>query len=205
MRDESMADKWSRRIAVACTAVVITGMMAVSAVSAQPAPAPGGGGAAPPHDTMTQARQLQQEIMQLQQKLGAIQEKAIAEHPELQQEQEDFRDLVVETMKEQGNTPEEDLAELQDMQSRLQDESVAPDERQKLSQEFRQKDMKFRQAQQEAMEDGEVQEAQKAFNDDMVEAMKEQDPQTEELLTQFIQKQQKLMELRQSAMGGHRQ
>ena len=188
------------RCAMAVVAgLAISGMLAVAPVNmAVPK-------AAIPDEIMKEAQQLQQEIMELQKKLDTIQQAAIAGHPELQKEQKDFMDLLVATMQQQGKDPAKDLAQLRDMQARLEDKSVSQEERNDLSLKFRKKDAEFQQAQQNALGDEGVRKAQKHLNDSILAAMKDQDVKTEELINQYVEKQQRMMEIRHSVASRHQQ
>lgn len=197
------------RCAMAVVAgLAISGMLAVAPVNAEPAAGEGDMAvpkAAIPDEIMKEAQQLQQEIMELQKKLDTIQQAAIAGHPELQKEQKDFMDLLVATMQQQGKDPAKDLAQLRDMQARLEDKSVSQEERNDLSLKFRKKDAEFQQAQQNALGDEGVRKAQKHLNDSILAAMKDQDVKTEELINQYVEKQQRMMEIRHSVASRHQQ
>ena len=200
--------KLTRHVMTGVAGLAISGMLATAPAYAEPA-AGEAGVAAPqaaiPDEIMKEAQQLQQEIMQLQEKLDTIQQEAIAEHPELQKEQKDFMNLLVATMEQQGNDPEKDLNQLREMQARLEDKSVPQAERHDLSRKFRQKDADFQQAQQNALGDEGVRKAQKHLNDNILAAMKDQNTKTEELIDQFIEKQQRMMEIRHSVASRHQQ
>jgi hypothetical protein len=72
-----------------------------------------------------------------------------------------------------------------------------------LMDEYQKKAVAFRNAQNEAMKNPEVQAAQKKFMEDVMTAMKEKDPKVEQLMQQLQQKQQELSQMMRSA--GHMQ
>ena len=69
--------------------------------------------------------------------------------------------------------------------------------------DYQKKAVAFRNAQNEAMKNPEVQAAQKKLMDDVMTAMKEKDPQVENLMQQLQQKQQQLSQLMKNS--GHMQ
>lgn len=162
----------------------------------QPTP-PGAAGQQQPNPMQQEFMQVRAELQQLQEQLGEIQEQVLQNNPELQQRQEDFRDLVMTTMEDQGANPQGDINKLKTLQAELQKEEIPEEKRQKLIQDFRQTNMELQQAQQEALQDEKVQEEQKSLNDDMMTAMVDADPQTETLLKKVEQARQKLMQIQQ--------
>lgn len=163
----------------------------------------------PPGATDQQPNAKQQEFMQiraklqeLQQELGKIQEQVLDNNPELKTQQEEFRDLMMSTMEDQGATPEEDINKLKTLQTELQNEEIPEDKRQQLIQDFRETNMGLQQAQQQAMQNEEVQEAQESLNDAVLTAMVEANPETEQLLSQVREARQRLMQIQQEVQGG---
>lgn len=160
-------------------------------------PTPPGATGQQPTAKQQEFMQVRAELQQLQRKLGEIQQKVLKSNPDLQQKQEDFRDLMMSTMKDQGATPEADVNKLKTLQAELQKKDIPKDKRQRLIKEFRETNMGLQQAQRQAMQEKEVQEAQKSLNNAMLTAMVDADPKTEELLSQVRQARQKLMQIRQ--------
>jgi len=171
--------------------------LAAPATSAQQQPTPPGAAGQQPNTMQQEFMQVRDELQQLQQQLAEIQEKVLQNNPELQQRQEDFRDMVMDTMQDQGADPQGDINKLKTLQAQLQNEEIPEDKRQELVQDFRQTNMELQQAQQKALQDEEVQEAQKSLNEDMMTAMVDTDPKTETLLKQIEQARQKLMQIQQ--------
>ncbi len=146
--------------------------------------------------------QIRAELQQLQQQLGQIQEQVLENNPELQRQQEDLRNQVMETMKEQGAKPEQDINKLKTLQAELQNEELPEEKRQEKIQEFRETNMSLQQAQHQAMQDEDLQKVQQSLNDDMLTAMVDANPETEKLLSQLQQARQKLMQIQQEIQGG---
>ena len=146
--------------------------------------------------------QKREEFIELQQKLEQIERAAVEANPELQEQQEEFAELVMEQMKSQGHSPEEDVAELQDMQKRLQSPETPPEERQQLMGNLQQKAADLEAAQREALEDPEVKKARGELVEAITTAMKEENPRTDDIIREMEQKQQELMEIHESVNQG---
>lgn len=127
----------------------------------------------------------QQQAMQIQQKLVQIQKATVEANPELAEQQQELQALIQEKMKANGHTPEKDMSRLKKIREQAQAEDMDKKERQSLAQEFQQTRQKLGNARREAMQDEEVQEKTEALQQDMIAAMKEQNPETEKLLKQM--------------------
>ncbi|HEM45964.1 MAG TPA: hypothetical protein ENO23_02860 [Alphaproteobacteria bacterium] len=146
-------------------------------------------------------RQTRAEMMQVQQQLAQIQQSAVQARPELQEKQQEFGQLMMAEMKRQGHAPEEDLAELRALQGKLRNPETPEGDREALMSRLQAKAQAFQQAQQEAMQNPDVQKAQQELVQAITTAMREDNPQTEELLKQLQEKQRKLIQIRNEAMG----
>lgn len=186
--------------------VVLAGTLGTTGVRAE-SPAPG---AQPqqqqlsPEQTQQVQRfqQLQAELQGLQQQLGAIQEKTLEARPELAQQQEDFEQLVMEQMRANGHQPEQEFEQIQALQEKVQDQNLSEDQRRGHYDDYRQAVMEFQQAQQQVMQQEQVQSARQELNQAMLTAMKSEDSRTESLLQDMQSKQEQMMEIRRSVMGG---
>jgi chromosome segregation ATPase len=164
---------------------------------------------APPAATPEQSKQMQEiqsvhaEYMELQKRITQIQNDTLQAHPELKKEEESLRSLVLEKMSSSGKSAKEDMDEIIKLEQKLHSGETPEDERETLMGEYQKKAVAFRNAQNEAMKNPEVQAAQKKFMDDIMTAMKEKDPQVEQLIEQMQQKQQQLSQMMKSA--GHMQ
>jgi chromosome segregation ATPase len=164
---------------------------------------------APPAATPEQSKQMQEiqsvhaEYMELQKRITQIQNDTLQAHPELKKEEESLRSLVLEKMSSSGKSAKEDMDEIIKLEQKLRSGETPEDERETLMGEYQKKAVAFRNAQNEAMKNPEVQAAQKKFMDDIMTAMKEKDPQVEQLIEQMQQKQQQLSQMMKSA--GHMQ
>jgi chromosome segregation ATPase len=164
---------------------------------------------AAPEATPEQNKQMQEiqsvhaEYMELQKHITQIQNDTLKAHPELKTEEESLRNLVLEKMSSSGKSAKDDMNEIIKLEEKLRSGETPDDERETLMGEYQKKAVAFRSAQNEAMQNPEVQAAQKKFMENVMTAMKEKDPQVEQLMQQLQQKQQELSELMKSA--GHMQ
>ena len=165
--------------------------------------------AAPPAATPEQNKQMQEiqsvhaEYMELQKRITQIQNDTLQAHPELKKEEEALRNLVLEKMSSSGKSAKDDMDEIIKLEQKLRSGETPEDERETLMSEYQKKAVTFRNAQNEAMKNPEVQAAQKKFMEDVMTAMKEKDPQVEQLMQQLQEKQQQLSQMMRSA--GHMQ
>ena len=165
--------------------------------------------AVPPAATPEQNKQMQEiqsvhaEYMELQKRITQIQNDTLQAHPELKKEEEALRTLVLEKMSSSGKSAKDDMDEIIKLEQKLRSGETPEDERETLMSEYQKKAVTFRNAQNEAMKNPEVQAAQKKFMEDVMTAMKEKDPQVEQLMHQLQEKQQQLSQMMRSA--GHMQ
>ena len=185
---------------------VAAGLVVATPLQAQETSQPQG---APPAATPEQSKQMQEiqsvhaEYMELQKHITQIQNDTLQAHPELKKEEESLRKLVLEKMSSSGKSAKEDMDEIIELEKKLRSGETPEDERQTLMGEYQKKAVAFRNAQNEAMKNPEVQAAQKKFMEDVMTAMKEKDPKVEQLMQQLQQKQQELSQMMRSA--GHMQ
>ena len=165
--------------------------------------------AAPPAATPEQNKQMQEiqsvhaEYMELQKHITQIQNDTLKTHPELKTEEESLRNLVLEKMSSSGKSAKDDMNEIIKLEEKLRSGETPEDERETLMGEYQKKAVAFRNAQNEAMKNPEVQAAQKKFMENVMTAMKEKDPQVEQLMQQLQEKQQQLSQMMRNA--GHMQ
>jgi len=193
---------WKRPLLLA--AALGAALAAGGIAEAQEAPAAGGEPqlTAQQRAQLEEFRQVRAEMMQVQQELAQIQQSAVQARPELQAQQQEFGQLMLQEMKRQGHTPEEDLAELRALQGKLRSPETPEGDREALMSRLQAKAQEFQQAQREAMQNPEVQKAQEQLVQAITTAMREESPRTVELLEQLQQKQRRLVQIRNEAMGG---
>ena len=162
---------------------------------------------APQTATPEQNKQMQEiqgvhaEYMALQKRLSQIQQDTLQAQPELQKQEQAWHDLILAKMSNNGKNAQEDMAEIKKIEEKLRSGETPESDRQALMSDYQKKAVAFRDAQAQAMQNPEVQAAQKKLSDAIVTAMKEKDPQTEQLIEQMKQKEQQLSQMLKAA--GH--
>lgn len=155
---------------------------------------------------MQELRAKQQEMRQLMGELRQIQQQATQSNPELAAQQEDYRDLVMNTMSDQNFDPEAELQNMRSLQAELRgNDQLGEEERQAKMQELQQKKQQFRSKQQEAMQTEDVQTAREQLDQDMRDAMKEQSPKAADLIARLDELQKEYQNLLQKAMQQQQQ
>ena len=185
---------------------VFAGLVAAMPVLAEDSPQ---ADSTPPTVSPEQSKQMQEiqglhaEYMDLQKRIAQIQRDTLQAHPELEKEEQSLRELVLTKMSSNGKSAKEDMDEIIKLEEKLRSGETPADERDAMMADYQKKAVAFRNTQNEAMKNPEVQAAQKKLMDDVMTAMKEKDPQIEQLMQQLQQKQKQLGELMKSA--GHMQ
>lgn len=143
------------------------------------------------------------EIQQLNQQLMQIQEKTIEANPELAKQRDDLISFVDEKMAETGYDAEAARGRIEELQGEMQSGELSAEEQQQNRQQLRQEMTSMQQAQGQIMQDEQFQAKREALNENLVAAMQEQDPQTDELISRLQTAQQEYQQLAQQAMQQH--
>lgn len=138
---------------------------------------------------------LLQELEQVQQQLLQIQDAAMTNHPELQQQAEDLQRALLEAMRENGFEPDASLARVDQLERQLQAGDGEREQRQVLADELRDEQQKLIAAEQEALENEKVKQVSDEFTQNLLQAMREEDPQTDTLVMELKQKHTQLQEI----------
>jgi uncharacterized coiled-coil DUF342 family protein len=170
--------------------------MLTGAAFGQQQPAPGGQAG----ELMQQVQQKQAQIQQLNQQLAQIQEATIEANPELADQRDELLASVDEKMAEAGHNPEDSREKIESLQGQLQGGELSAEENQSVSQALRQEQTSLQQAQSQAMQDEAIRTEIQSLNEALVAAMREQNPQTDELISQLQTVQQEYQALMQRAM-----
>jgi len=175
-----------------------------------PAAAESSGGQSAPSSqapsVMQQLRAKQQKMQQLLGELRQIQKKVTQANPELAAQQDDYRDLVINTMSDKDFDPEAEIQDMRSLQAELRGgDQLGQEERQSKMQELQQKKQQFRSKQRQAMQDEDVQTAREELDQNMQAAMKEQNPKAEELIAQLNRLQEEYQSLLQKVMQQQQQ
>lgn len=156
-------------------------------------------------EKLKEFQQKRAELQQLGLELEKIRQEAVNKHPKLKEKQEALGNMVAEEMKSNGGTPKEDLAELRALQAKLRDQNTPESDRQALMVRLQRKAQEFEQSRRKALENPKLQKAQGELLQEMMAAMKEQDPRTEQIMLQMQQTQQEMIEIRNSAQAAGQQ
>lgn len=138
---------------------------------------------------------LLQEMEQVQQELLQIQEMAMAHNPELEEQAQALQQVMLDAMRDEGFEPMQSLDRMEQLERQLQADNVDPAERPALAEELRTEQQRLMQAEQTAMANAEVQEAREQFMEGLLQAMREQEPRTDELIGQLKEKNAQLQEI----------
>lgn len=169
-------------------------MFAGAALAQQAAPGVQGDG------LMQQVQQKQAEIQQLNQQLAQIQQETIEANPELADQRDELLENVEDKMVQAGHDPEASREKIGELQEQLQGGELSDEESQSVAQEIRQEQSTLQQAQGQAMQDEAIRTEIQSLNEQLVAAMREQDPQSEQLIAQLQSAQQEYQALMQRAM-----
>lgn len=137
-------------------------------------------------------QELVQNYQKTVKKLQQIRDEAVTANPSLQEQSRAYEEQVDQAVSDSGYDLEAGREKLKEMGSRFQDEDLSQEERQKLATEFQAERRKMQQAQQQAMQREEVVAAGRELQEDILTAMKEQDPQTENLMERLRELRQQL-------------
>lgn len=141
-----------------------------------------------------QAKRIQ--IQTLVKQLQSIQQKATKADPDLQAAQNDYRELMIETMKDESFDPEAEITRMRTLQSELRGGAqFDKQERQEKMQALRQKKQQFQRRRKQAMQVDEVKDARTELNKQMESAMQERDPGVQDKLAQLTRLKQEYQQL----------
>jgi hypothetical protein len=134
------------------------------------------------------ARALIADLQQLQQRLINLQQQALENSPELQDQAEDYRNELLAAMRQEGFDPMQSLSHIELIQQQLESSDLNEQERLGLLAEAQEEQEQLELAEQAALEQEEVAAAREAFMDAMLAAMRDVEPQTDELIEQLDEK-----------------
>jgi hypothetical protein len=179
--------------------VIVIGSVLVAHPAAAQQAAPGSG--ANPNAQMQTFMKKRAELQKLQEQLSQIQQKTVNKRPALKKQQQAFRDLMIAKMKAKGNTPEKDIDHIKKLEAELHGKNLDAQKRKDLMIDLRETDMKLQKAQQEILQDKEVQESRSSLVKAILTAMHEEDPRTEQLIKQAHQKEMELVAIQRQING----
>ncbi|AHF00090.1 hypothetical protein [Thioalkalivibrio paradoxus] len=135
---------------------------------------------------------LEREYVELQQRLAQAQHAAMENNPELLDQAEAMEELVTQKMRDAGYDPGGIMETLLAAQGRLQDEHLTDAQRREIveSPEVMEAQRELRAAQEAVAQDPEVVAAQQAYEDDLLEAMRREEPEVDRIIERLQQIQQ---------------
>jgi hypothetical protein len=140
-----------------------------------------------PPPALQELKAKREEISALTQQVRQIQRNAAKANPELMAEQENYRDLVVSAMETDNYDPEAAVDQIRALQSELQSSGgdLSSEQRRAKTQELQKRKQAFRKKQQAAMQDEDVRTARRELGKKMEAAMKEQNPEAEQIIARL--------------------
>lgn len=173
------------------------GLAAVSpAMSAKgPVQAPAQQGQGPAAGSQQDPRALLQEMEKIQQDLLQIQEAALEANPDLRKEAEALQDTLLEAMRAEGFDPMQSLNRMEKLERELQSGAADAEKRPDLIAELRREQRQLMQAEQAALERENVRKAREQFMDNLMAAMRKENPRTDDLMASLKDKNAQLQEI----------
>jgi|GEM_PF-2915470 chromosome segregation ATPase len=159
-------------------------------------------------DIMNELNTLQEESQKAQEKLADIAQQAVEMNSNIMDLHTKLMDIYQDKLAEYGHPSDEELRRLQTIQQQLQSPeagNMPEEDRQQLTQEFNAGVAQLQDAQQKAQRHPEVEQAQKAFEDERMKTMIEIDPETEELQSEVEDLQAEIEAIRQSLQSSLQQ
>lgn len=126
-----------------------------------------------------------EQLGKLSKKIRDIENKAVDGSPKLGEEQSQLQALIMKAVEEEGDGFKEAREKMKELGKKIQDETLSEVERQKAIEKHRQYDMRVRKAYQKVLNTKKVRNARKEYSEHLVEAMREENPQTDELIEQY--------------------
>lgn len=147
-------------------------------------------------------QKLIQRFQSLQEELSEIQQQAMEENKELEQEQQDLQAMIRQNMESNMADENVDVQRLQELQTKLQDKELEEAQKASLEQEYKKQINAYQRARAKTARDKDVQQEQEAFRDSMLSAMNEVDPKTDKIIQELQMIQHQMRYLKQSAPEG---
>ncbi len=144
---------------------------------------------------------VRQKIQQINARLQEIQTQTLASNKDLVTQRNEFQGLLDGVMKDNGFKSTATLDRLKVIVEKLQGGSISEEEQQRLQKEYQQKSQQLRLAQRKAMQNEDVQAARSAYIEELVGAMKEQNPATETLIAELNTAQKQYQAMMQSSQS----
>jgi len=176
--------------------IAATAMLGGGVAQSAPTQAPEAG--QPPSGVSPEAqnaRALLLEMNQIQARLADIQRSALENQPQLQKQAEQFQSVMINEMRAQGFDPLRSLNHIALIENQIQSQNLNEQERAGLIAEIQEEQRLLMEAEQAALANPQVQQAREQFLTNMLAAMQKQDPATDELMNQLVEKNDQLTEI----------
>lgn len=134
------------------------------------------------------ARRLVGDLQEIQRRLITAQEQALEESPQLQEQARDYQGTLLAAMREEGFEPQRELSHIELLQQQLQADDLNDQERVGLVAELQEAEERLSMAEQQALQQQNVQEAREEFMQALLVAMREQEPETDRLIQELDEK-----------------
>jgi len=175
---------------IAVSTLSLAALFATAATHAQQQP-----GMALSQQQMEQIKALQEQGQQIQRKISQIQEKTVAENPELTQRSASLDEQTMAAMKAQGYDPEAIMEKMKELQVEFRKPDTTPERKEELQQAFQSKRAELQKAQQSVAGDQELEQARNQLQQEMMAAMEKTDPQLPKLLEQLNQLRNQMQQI----------
>lgn len=133
-----------------------------------------------------------QQLEEIQRQLIEVQERTLDTNPELVKQIEELESMTTEAMKEAGYNPGKNIKTLESAEIALQNEQLSEEERRQVLEEALQAQQELHQAERAALEDEKVAQAHNKLQEDMMAAMRREEPDVDRLIERFQQLQMEL-------------
>lgn len=180
------------------TALAGAGIWAIaSAQQAGQSPSPNSAA----RSTIQEIQQARAELEDLRNQLETIQENVVKKNPAIQDAQANLQDLLMEKMTSEDLKPQQAMERMQDLESKLEAGDMEQAEKQETQKSLRSIRSALMEAQKQALEDPEVKQARQDLSQDLLAAMKDQNPKTEQIIQEMRSTQQRMQQLIQQAQS----
>ncbi|MGD2081496.1 MAG: hypothetical protein PVF91_00925 [Chromatiales bacterium] len=183
------------RSALAGAAIALVGALPFQVAAAEP----GHGELKPTQEEIQAYKEAQQTLAELQERVARIRDSVLEDNPGLRQQGQEFKELVASKIDDRGFDLEDAAEKLKSIRQKLQDEALPEDEKQQLFSEFEQIQRDLIEVRNEVLQDTTVQKARTQLQEDLVTAMREEEPDLDELMSQMEQAREEMMQIVRSA------
>lgn len=154
---------------------------------------------------MKALQQYRQEIQKINEYLFEIQKSTLEANPEIARQREQLIERVDAEMQESGLAPQATRERIQSLRQQLQTGELSQEESQAVTQELRKAQGSLQQARQQAMQNEEIRQEQQELSENLVTAMIERQPDTEQLLVELQRARERYRSILQNAIQQQQQ